>query len=158
MSGEGEGFSSAPAEANSSDFAVSGRNLLCVVGCGIEIRSNGIRVKARYGLRGGVLAGEGVGAAAVGAEACEEVGGDDDEALRGELVGHLLGPVAEAEDLVDEDDYGGFGLDLGVDDEGLDGAVAVFDGNVLVMAGRGFEAGLGPVLCLQTGSGEGKEK
>jgi len=59
---------------------------------------------------------------------------------------------------VDEDDYGGFGLDLGVDDEGLDGAVAVFDGNVLVMAGRGFEAGLGPVLCLQTGSGEGKEK
>jgi hypothetical protein len=34
----------------------------------------------------------------------------------------------------------------------------VFDGNVLVMAGRGFEAGLGPVLCLQTGSGEGEKQ
>src|ERR1700722_5818192 len=149
MSGEGEGFSSAPAEANSSDFAVSGRNLLCVVGCGIEIRSNGIRVKARYGLRGGVLAGEGVGAAAVGAEACEEVGGDDDEALRGEFVGHLLSPVAEAEDLMNEDDDRSLVFDLRVDDKSLNGAVAVLKRDIFMVAGRGFEAGLCPVLCLR---------
>jgi hypothetical protein len=34
----------------------------------------------------------------------------------------------------------------------------VFDGNVLVMAGRGFEAGLGPVLRMETGSGEGEKQ
>ena len=75
----------------------------------------------------------------------------------GEFVGHFFGPVAEAEDLVDEDDDGGFGFDLGVDDEGLDGAVAVLEGDVLMMAGRGFEAGLGPVLRMD-GSGRERKK
>jgi hypothetical protein len=57
-----------------------------------------------------------------------------------------------------EDDHGSFGFDLGVDHEGLDGAIAVLEGNVFVMAGRGFEAGLGPVLGLGGGGGEGEEK
>jgi len=56
---------------------------------------------------------------------------------------------------VDEDDDGDLLLGLGVDDEGLDGAVAVLDGDVLAMAGRGFEAGFGPVLCV---GGEGEEQ
>ena len=81
--------------------------------------------EAGDGFGGGIHAGEGIGVALVGAEAGEKIGGDDDEALAGEFVGHLLGPVAEAEDLVDEDDDGGFGFDLGVDDEGLDGAAAL---------------------------------
>ena len=72
----------------------------------------------------------------------------------GELVGHLFGPVGEAEDLVDEDDDGGLVLDLGIDDEGLDGAVAVLEGDVLAVARRGFEAGLGPVLRV---GGDGEE-
>ncbi len=50
---------------------------------------------------------------------------------------------------MDEDDDGGFGLDFRVDDEGLDGAAVVLEGDVLVVAGRGFEAGFGPVLSLQ---------
>ncbi len=82
----------------------------------------------------------------LGAGAGEEVGGDDDEAGGGEVVGHGFGPVGEAEDLVDEDDDGDFVFDLGIDDEGLDGAVAVLDGDVLAVARRGFEAGFGPVL------------
>ena len=158
MSGEGEGFAAAPAEANGGDLSVAGGNLLGVVGGGVEVGGDDGGVEAGDGFDGGVHAGEGVGAAAVGAEAGEEVGGDDDEALSGELVGHLLGPVAEAEDLVDEDDDGGFGLDLGVDDEGLDGAVAVLEGDVLVVAGRGVEAGLGPVLRVQGSGGERKEQ
>jgi hypothetical protein len=59
---------------------------------------------------------------------------------------------------VDEDDDGGFGFDLRIDDEGLDGAVAVFEVDVLVVAGRGVEAGLGPVLRLEGSGGEGKEE
>ena len=102
--------------------------------------------------------GNSLGAAAVGAEAGEQVGSDDDEALRGEFVGHLLGPVAEAEDLVNEDDDGGFGFDFGIDDEGLDGAIAVLEGDVLVMAGRCVEAGFGPVLRLDGSGGERKKQ
>lgn len=64
---------------------------------------------------------------------------------------------------MDEDDDGNFALYLGIDDKGLDGAVAVLDGNVLAVAGRGIEASLGPVLCVggereeQEECGEGAE-
>ncbi len=150
MSGEGEGLAPSPAEACDGDLAVGGGDLFGVVGCGVEVGVD-------YGWRRGPrrlwccrrLAGEGVGAAAVGAEAGEEVRRDDDEALAGEFVGHLFGPVAEAEDLVDEDDDGGFGFDLGIDDEGLNGAVAVFERDVLVVARGGVEARFGPVLRMK---------
>ena len=158
MSGEGEGFSATPAETDDGDFAVGGGDFLAVVGCGVEVGVDDSCVEARDGFGGGVHAGEGVGAAAVGAEAGEEVRCDDDEALSGEFVGHLLGPVAEAEDLVDEDDNGGFGFDFGIDDEGLDGAVTVLEGDVLVVARRGVEAGLGPILRMDGSSGEGKKQ
>ena len=158
MSGEGEGFATAPAEADDGDFAVGGGDFLAVVGCGVEVGVDDGGVEAGDGFGGGVHAGECVGAAAVGAEAGEQVGSDDDEALAGEFVGHLLGPVAEAEDFVDEDDDGGFGFDLGIDDEGLDGAVAVLEGDVLVVAGRCVEAGLGPILRLDGSGGEGKKQ
>ncbi len=155
VSGEGEGFAAAPAEANGGDLAVAGGDLFGEVGYGVEVRGDGVGVEARDGFRDGVHAREGVGATTVGAEAGEEIGRDDDEAGRGQVVGHRFGPVGEAEDLVDEDDDGGLLLDFGVDDEGLDGAVAVFDGDIFAMAGRGFEAGLGPVLCT---SGEREEQ
>ena len=129
-----------------------------VVGGGVEVGVDDGGVEAGDGFGGGVHAGEGVGAAAVGAEAGEQVGRDDDEALCGEFVGHLLGPVAEAEDLVDEDDDGRFGFDLGIDDEGLDGAVAVLERDVLVVAGRGVEAGLGPVLRLDGAAARGRSR
>src|SRR5207244_12766043 len=119
---------------------------LSVVGGGVGIGGDDCGVEAGDGFGGGVDAGEGVGVAAVGAEAGEEIGSDDDEALSGEFVGHLLGPVAEAEDLVDEDDDGGFGFDLGVDDEGLVGAAAVREGDVVVVAGRGVAEGVGAVV------------
>ena len=105
-----------------------------------------------------VLAARGVGAAAVGAGAAEQVGRDDDVALRGEFVGHLLGPVAEAEDLVDEDDDGRFVADFGIDDEGLHGAVAVLDGDVFAVARRFLQRGFGPVLRGQRGGGEDEEE
>jgi hypothetical protein len=59
---------------------------------------------------------------------------------------------------VDEDDDGGFGFDLRIDDEGLDGAVAVLEIDVLVVAGRGVEAGLGPVLRVEGSDGQGEEQ
>jgi hypothetical protein len=59
---------------------------------------------------------------------------------------------------VDEDDDGSFGFDLGVDDEGLDGAVAVLEVDVFVVAGGGVEASFGPVLCVEGGSGEWEEQ
>jgi len=158
MSGEGEGFSAAPAETDDGDFAIGGGDFFAVVGGGVEVRGDDGGVEAGDGFGGGVHAGEGIGAAVVGAETAEEIGGDDDEALAGEFVGHLLGPVAEAEDFVDEDDDGGFGFDFGIDDEGLDGAVAVLQGDVLVVARRGVEAGLGPVLRLDGSGGEGKKQ
>ena len=109
------------------------------------------------GFGDGVLAGEGVGAAAVGAGAGEQVGRDDDVALRGEFVGHLLGPVAEAEDLVDHDDDGRLLADLGIDDEGLHGAVAVLEGDVLAVAWRLLERALAQSCAGERSSSEGKE-
>ena len=155
MRGEGEGLATSPAEARDGDLAISGGNFLGVVGCGVEVGIDDGCVEAGDGFGGGVHAGKGVGAAAVGAEAGEEVGSDDDEALSGEFVGHFFGPVAEAEDLVDEDDDGGLGFDFGVDDEGLDGAVAMLEGDVFVVARRGVEAGFGPVLRVK---GRGRER
>jgi len=58
---------------------------------------------------------------------------------------------------VDEDDDGSLGLDFGVDHEGLNGTIAVFERDVFVMAGRCFEPGLGPVLRLRGGGGEGEK-
>jgi hypothetical protein len=158
MGGEGEGFSSAPAEACDGDLSVGGGDFFGVIGGGVEVGGDDCGVKTGDGFGGGVHAGEGIGGAVVGAEAGEEVGSDDDEALRGEFVGHLLGPVAEAEDLMDEEDDGGFGLDFGVDDEGLDGAAAVLEVDVLGVAGRGVKAGLGPVLGVEGSGREGKEQ
>ena len=59
---------------------------------------------------------------------------------------------------MDEDDDGSFGFDLGIDDEGLNGAAAVLEVDVLVVAGRGVEAGFGPVLRVDGCGGEGKEQ
>jgi hypothetical protein len=84
VSGEGEGLAATPAESCDGDLSVGGGNLFGVVGCGVEVRGDDCGVKAGDGF-GPVVAGagEGVGAAAVGAEAGEEVWGDHDEALRG---------------------------------------------------------------------------
>ena len=59
---------------------------------------------------------------------------------------------------MDKDHDGGFALDFGVDDEGLNGAVAVVEGNVFAVARRGFEAGFGPVLRLDGYGGERKKQ
>ena len=47
---------------------------------------------------------------------------------------------------MDEDDDGGFVADFGIDDEGLECAVAVLEGDVLAVTRRGVELGLGPLL------------
>ena len=122
--------------------------MFAVVSGGVEIGHHDVRIQAGDGFYGCVLAGEFTGAAAIGSEAGEQVGGNDDEALCGQLVGHFLGPVAEAEDLVNENDHGGFGFYFGINHEGLNGAIAMLQGYVFVMAGRRIEAGLCPVLRL----------
>ena len=83
MGGEGEGFATTPAEACDSDFSVGGREMFAVVGGGVEISGDDVGVERGYGFDGSVLAGEFSGASTIGAEAGEEVWGDDDEALCG---------------------------------------------------------------------------
>ena len=156
--GEGEGFSATPAETDGGDRSVTGGDFFSVVGGGVEVGGDDGGIEARDGFGGGVHAGEGVGVAVVWAEAGEEIGRDDDEALAGELVSHLFSPVAEAEDFMDENDDGSFGFDFGIDDEGLNGATAVLEVDVLMVAGRGVEAGFGPVLRVNGGGGERQEK
>ena len=133
------------------DFAVGCREVFAVVGCGVEISIHDVRIQAGYGFYRCVLTGEFTGAASVGSETREQIGRDYDEALGGEFVGHFLGPVAEAENFVDENDDRRFGFDFGVDDEGLDGAISVLEGHVLVMAGGCIEACFCPVLRLVRG-------
>ena len=157
MGGEVEGLATAPAEARDEETAVGRRQFFAVVGGGVEVGGDDDGIERGDGPGDGVLAGEGVCSAAVGAKAGEQVGRDDDEALRGELVGHLLSPVAEAEDLVDHEDDGGLLADLGIDDEGLHGAVAVAEGDVLAMARRLLQRRLGPILRKERASGEGEE-
>ena len=90
------------------DFAVACGKLLAIVGRGVQIGGHDLGIKAGDGLHGCVLAGKLARSAAIGAEAGEQVGSDDDEALCGQFVGHFFGPIAEAEDLVNEDDDRGF--------------------------------------------------
>jgi hypothetical protein len=146
MGREGEGLAASPAKAGGDEGAVGGGDLFSVVSGGVEVGENLVGVEAGDGLRSCVHAGEGVGVAAVGASAGEQIRRDDDVAGGGEFVGNLLGPVGEAEDLMDEDDDRDLLADLGVDDEGLHRAVAVFDGYVLAVAWRGVEPGLCPFL------------
>ena len=155
---EGEGLAATPAKADRGDLAIARRELFSVVGCGVEVGVDDCRIEARDGFDGIILRCKGGGTAPVGAEAGEEIGCDDDEALSREFVCHLFGPVAKAEDLMDEDDDRCFGFDLGIDDECLDGAITMLEGDVFVVAGRGVEAGFGPVLSLSGGDGEGEEQ
>jgi len=158
VGGEVEGLATAPAEARDEELAVGRGQALAVVGGGVEVGGDDGGIERGDGLGDGVLAGEGIRSAAVGAEAGEQVGRDDDEALRGQLVGHLLGPVAEAEDLVDHEDDWRPLADLGIDDEGLHGPVAVLDGDVLAVARRLLQRRFGPVLRDERGGGEGDEQ
>ncbi len=139
------------------DFAVGCGKVFAVIGRGVQIGVHAIGIQAGDGFHGCVLTGEFARAAAIGSETGEQVGRNDDEALCGEFVGHFLGPVAKAEDLVNEDDHRSFRFDLGIDDEGLDGAIAVLESHVLVMAGRCIEAGFRPVLRVD-GSGRQRKK
>ena len=59
---------------------------------------------------------------------------------------------------MNENDDGGFGLDFGIDDEGLDRAIAMLERNIFMVARRGFEAGFCPVLRLDRSGSKGKEK
>ena len=104
-----------------------------------------------------ILIGEGVRATSAGTVCAEKVGSNDDETLGGELVGHFLHPVAEAEDLVNHDDDGRLLFDFGIDDHGVDVAAIVGEGGVLAMAGRGIETALGPVLGGERGSGQSRQ-
>ena len=94
----------------------------------------------------------------MGTEAGDEVGSDDDEALPGEFIGHLFGPVAQAEYLMNENNDGGFAADLGINDEGLDGAVVVLELDIFVVARRGLEPRPGPILCRGGNGGARNEE
>ena len=58
MRGEGEGLASTPAEADHGDLAVGGGQLLAVVGCGVQIGGDHVRIEAGDGFDGCVLARE----------------------------------------------------------------------------------------------------
>jgi hypothetical protein len=70
-----------------------------------------------------------------------------------QLVGHLLGPIAETEDLVNQNHHRSLGFHLGVNHQGLNGAAAVLQCDIFTVARGSVEAGLGPVLRVQ-GNGE----
>lgn len=58
---------------------------------------------------------------------------------------------------MDQNDYRSFGLDLGIDDEGLDRSVTVLERDIFVMSRGHFKACFGPVLGDQwTGRKENK--
>lgn len=147
MRRKGEGLATSPAEACSDEGPVRGRNLFSIVGCSIEVGIDLIGVESGDGFRGGVHAGEGIGVATIGPSAGEQVWGDNDVAGGGKLVGHLLGPVGEAEDLVNKDDDGNLLADLRVDDEGLQRTVSVFECDVFAVTRRGVQLCLGPLLA-----------
>src|ERR1700722_2342054 len=117
--------------------------------CGrIEVSSHAVRIQPGDGLGDRILTRKLAGSATVGTKAGEQVGSNDNVALGGEFIGHLLGPVAQAENLVDQDNDRSFGLHFRVDNEGLDRPVAMLDGNVFAMAGRRFEARFRPILSV----------
>ena len=92
-------------------------------------------------------------AAAAGRRAGQQVGRDGDVASLGQLIGHAADPIGQAEDLVDHDHGGGFVLHLGIGDEAIHLALAVFDFHPFEVARGFFEACLGPIGILL---GEGR--
>src|SRR5207253_127875 len=100
-------------------FAVGGGKIYGIVADGGEVGGDLFILEAADRLHDVIAIGEGVGAAAIGAHSGNQVGGDGDEAVGGELVGHRAQPVGEAVDLADDDHHGRFFLDLGVHDKRL---------------------------------------
>ena len=132
--------------------------MFTVVGRGVKVGENHTRIKARNSFDVCVLASELAGAAAVRAKPAQQVGSDHDESLPSQLVGHLFCPVAETEDLVDQNHHRSLGFHLGVHNQGLNAAAAVLKCDVFTVARGSVEACLGPVLRRQ-GSGEhGKQQ
>src|SRR5208283_5303971 len=109
------------------ELAVGGGQLDRVVGGGVQIGGDGVGVEARNGFDDSLLVGKGGGASPLGSEAGEQVGCDDDVAHGREVVGHRARPIAQAEDLVNQDDHRRLVAHLGIDDESVNGAVAVSD-------------------------------
>lgn len=151
---EGEGFGSSPAEASDGELPIGCGQFFTVFGCGIEIGENLSGVESGDGLDAIVLCGERIGASAVLAMSAEHVWRDDDEAFCGDFIGHLFCPVAETEDLVNENDDGGFALCLWIDDKCLHGAIVDLERHVFAMARGGLQSGFGPVLRMSTNWGE----
>ena len=117
MGGVGEAGAAAPAEADRGVLAGGGGEGRGVVADGVE--PAGLVGGSQLADGGADVVAERFGAAAVGAEAAEKVGGDGDEALGGQLVGDATDPVGHAEDLVDDDHDRGLVGPLGVDDPGV---------------------------------------
>src|SRR5439155_23364396 len=106
----------APAEADGGGFSAGGRKLVAIIAHGVQARGDLISLQIAHGFDDLIAAGEGIGAAAVFTVAGKKIGSNGDETVGGELVGDRANPIAEAEDLVDDDDDRRFILALGIDD------------------------------------------
>jgi len=153
VGGVAEGLAAAPAVPRHRQLAVARRQLQRVGGDGVEVGGDLLGFERVDRLGCGVAGREVDRAAALEPLAGEQVGGERDVAGLGELVGDAAHPVGEAAVLVDDDHRRRLGLALGVDDEGVDGALAVLHRHPLVVARRLLQPRQGPVLG-EHGGGE----
>src|SRR5579883_549543 len=143
-----EGFSAAPAEAGDSYFPIGCGNFLCVISRCVQVSIHALRIKTGDCFDTRILISKFTRAAAIWTKTGEQIGSNYDKTLPSQLIRHFLGPVGEAEYFMNQDYDRSFAFDFGVNDKCLNGTVSMLERHIFMMAGRGIEAGLRPVLCL----------
>ena len=146
-----EALAPAPAEACYEQLAVGGGNLAGIIGHGVEVRGDLVRIKMAHGLNrrtahASLPRGEGAAPAAVRSHARKQVGRHRDVTGFRHLVSQILHPIRHPENLMNDEHHGGLVLCLGVDDEGFHRAPLVLYGDPLTMSRRFLHPRARPVL------------
>src|ERR1700678_4376904 len=153
MGSEGERLAATPAEPPPGYLTVARRQVLAVVCCRVQVRVHNRGVQSGNRLDGCLLRGKLARTSAAWPKTGQQVRCNHNETLCSQFIGHLLGPVAETEDLMDQHHNRRFVFHLWIHHKSLHRAVAVLERNVFMMAWRSFKPGFGPVLSLQGNCG-----
>src|ERR1700722_864519 len=145
IGGEAESLPAAPAEASHKQLAIGRGKLVAVVGNGVEVGCDLVRIQMAHRFRHLVLRKVG-GTATVRTHSREQVWSDSDIAGCGYLVGKILDPIRHAKDFVDQNYYRPLILRLGINHERFNRTAVMLDRDPFAMSRRFFQLGARPVL------------
>src|SRR5207244_4201463 len=101
IGGKAERLAATPAKAGNKQFAARGRQLQRIIRDRVQVRGDLVGIQVAHGFHG-LAFGEAAAAAAVRAQAGEQVRSHGDVASGGNLVGEILDPIGHTKNLADQ--------------------------------------------------------